>query len=72
MDHSIDEFEDFQEAKEATRETLLLEVEQTLNRLKGRENELKNQVEEIGLIKEKIRQQANDIIDCLRAQFDQL
>ena len=36
--HSVMQFKDSEEAKEATRETLLLEVEQSLNRLKGREN----------------------------------
>jgi hypothetical protein len=42
--HRVHRFKSFEESKEATKELLLIEVEQTLNRLKSRENELKNQV----------------------------
>ena len=47
-------------------------MEQTLNRLKGRENELKNQVEEVSLIKQKLRQMSSDTVAALRLQLDQL
>jgi hypothetical protein len=48
----------------------LLEVEQTLNRLKGRENEMKNQVEEVNLIRVKLRQMAAETIDSLKFQVE--
>ena len=48
----------------------MLEVEQTLNRLKGRENEMKNQVEEVNLIRVKLRQMAAETIDSLKFQVE--
>lgn len=41
--HTTKRYGSSSQAKEQTKEVLLVEVEQTLNRLKGRENELKSQ-----------------------------
>jgi hypothetical protein len=48
---------------------LLVEVESTLNRLKGRENELKNQIEEISLIKQRLKGLSDDIINTIKHQL---
>jgi hypothetical protein len=42
--HNVRRFQNWSQAKEETKEVLLTEVESTLNRLKGRDNELKNQI----------------------------
>lgn len=50
----------------------MLEVEGTLNRLKGRENEMKNQVEEVALIRDKLKLLARETIEALRVQLQEL
>jgi len=47
-------------------------VEGTLNRLKGRENELKSQMEEISLIKQRLKGLSDDIIATIKQQLQQL
>lgn len=51
---------------------LLGEVEQTLNRLKGRENELKSQAEEVSLIRSRLRQLHEEVVASVRQQLQQL
>ena len=51
---------------------MLLEVEQTLNSLKSRENEMKNQAEEVSIIREKVMEQSRELVSALRDQIDQL
>jgi hypothetical protein len=70
--HPIRKFQNASQAKEQTKEVLLVEVEHTLNRLKGRENELKNQSEEISLIKQNLKALSDDVIATIKQQLDQL
>jgi hypothetical protein len=70
--HEIKRYGSANQAKEETKEVLLIEVESTLNRLKGRENELKNQIEEISLIKHTLQSLSNEVLATLRQQLDQL
>lgn len=70
--HAIRKFQNWSQAKEETKEVLLVEVESTLNRLKGRENELKNQIEEISLIKQHLKILSDGIITTIKHQLEQL
>lgn len=51
---------------------LLGEVEQTLNRLKGRENELKSQAEEVSLIRNRLKQLHEEVVASVRQQLQLL
>ena len=70
--HATKRFGSSSQAKEQTKEVLLAEVEQTLGRLKGRENELKSQAEEVSLIKNRLKQLHDEVVSSVRQQLQLL
>lgn len=70
--HKVGVFSSAIEARQNSKQALLLEVQSTLGRLKGKENELKNQMEEVNLIKVRLSTMANEIITLVKQQLQLL
>lgn len=62
-------FPSFEVAKEQTKPILLQELEETLRKLKSRENEIENRNLEIELISSRLRTAEEELLNMVRDQF---